>query len=418
VADRWQRLRAAVLPPSGPGTVLTAQTLISSAGDGVFLAGSVLFFTRVVGLSAADVGLGLSAAGLAGLLASVPAGMLADRWDPRLLSIVFNLALGGLMFGYLFVRSFPAFLVIACLFGVADTGAGPVRNTLTFQLMPRDRRVRLQAYLRAVYNVGISAGTLGAGVALGFDTRLAYEALIAANGASFVLSGAIGFLLPAVPPPPATQRPSRLVALRDHRFVVVMAVGTVLGLHELLLTIGIPLWVLRHTHAPKVVVAGVLMVNTLMAITLQVWSSRGAETVAGAAKVLRRGGVALALCCVPMAAAAGLSAAPAVVLLLVGGVLLTFGEMFQSAAVWGLGFELPPPGLQGSYQGVRGLVGGALETVGPYLVAFLLATVGVLGWAVLGVVFAVTAAVAAPVCRWAAADRPAAAALAPANAPQ
>lgn len=42
---------------------LSAQSVLSAFGDGVFLTGSAVFFTQVVDLSAAQVGLGLSSRG-------------------------------------------------------------------------------------------------------------------------------------------------------------------------------------------------------------------------------------------------------------------------------------------------------------------------------------------------------------------
>ena len=55
------RLRAALAEqlPSGPAARrLAFLSLIDSVGTGLFLAGSALFFSRVVGLSTAQIGFG------------------------------------------------------------------------------------------------------------------------------------------------------------------------------------------------------------------------------------------------------------------------------------------------------------------------------------------------------------------------
>ena len=54
---------------------LSTQSVLSAFGDGVFLTGSAVFFTQIVGLSAAQVGLGLSIAGVATFTLAVPLGM-------------------------------------------------------------------------------------------------------------------------------------------------------------------------------------------------------------------------------------------------------------------------------------------------------------------------------------------------------
>ncbi|MCW3842064.1 hypothetical protein ONA70_18355 [Micromonospora yasonensis] len=74
---------ARLLPVAGPARTLALAQLANSIGDGAFLVTSALYFTQVVGLSPGQVGLGLSLAWAAGLLAGVPAGHAADRRDAR-----------------------------------------------------------------------------------------------------------------------------------------------------------------------------------------------------------------------------------------------------------------------------------------------------------------------------------------------
>ena len=104
--------RAAVFrgwsPVPAPGNLRTLAwaTLVNTVGSGLWLAGVALFLTRGVGLSATSVGLGLTIAGLIGLSASVPLGRLADRWDPRSLRAVLQLAQAAVAASYLLVHSF------------------------------------------------------------------------------------------------------------------------------------------------------------------------------------------------------------------------------------------------------------------------------------------------------------------------
>ena len=62
---------------------LSSQSVLSAFGDGVFLTGSAVFFTQIVGLSAAQVGLGLTIAGVVTFGLAVPLGKLSDRFGAK-----------------------------------------------------------------------------------------------------------------------------------------------------------------------------------------------------------------------------------------------------------------------------------------------------------------------------------------------
>src|SRR3954467_6384790 len=75
-------LRVALLRIAGPTPLirrLSTQSVLSAFGDGVFLTGSAVYFTQIVGLSASQVGLGLSITGGVTFLLAVPLGKLSDR---------------------------------------------------------------------------------------------------------------------------------------------------------------------------------------------------------------------------------------------------------------------------------------------------------------------------------------------------
>ncbi len=65
-------------PPSPLAGRLATQSLLFALGEGTFMTGSAVFFTQIVGLSAAQVGLGLTIAGVAAFVGR-PAGGQAGR---------------------------------------------------------------------------------------------------------------------------------------------------------------------------------------------------------------------------------------------------------------------------------------------------------------------------------------------------
>ena len=110
------------LPPPGPPRVLALAQLANSIGDGAFYATSALFFTRVVGLSATQVGLALTVAWAIGMLAGVPLGMVADRWGARRTAVLLAI-LALLIFGPTVIYDLTIGLFVGV--GLPPTSDGP-----------------------------------------------------------------------------------------------------------------------------------------------------------------------------------------------------------------------------------------------------------------------------------------------------
>lgn len=397
---------AALLPERGPARVLAWSTLADSLGFGLWVTGSAIFFTRSVGLSAGQVGIGLSIAGLMGFAASVPFGHLADRLGAREVAIALAVLNALLFAGYALVHSFVAFVVAVSLVAIAASGSHAVRNALLAGVMGRGSRVRVRAYLRSVLNVGISVGAVLAGFALHADTRAAYLSLVFGNAVSFLVVALLTLRLPHVAPAPvAAGAGDRWRALRDLPFLAVTGLNAVLVLNSSILMVALPLWVVQRTSAPRSTVAALFLLNTVMAVLFQVRASRGSEEVPGAARAGRLSTFATAAACAGYAAAGGLPGPSAIALLLVGTALLTVGELWQSASSWGLGYELADPAAQGQYQGVFSLGFGAQEIIGPSFVTLLAIGWGSTGWLIIAAVVVAGGLALPPVAGWAARTR-------------
>src|SRR5579875_2723495 len=178
---------ARLVPPEPALRRLAPITLVNTLGNGLFMTLSALYFTRIVGLSVTQVGLGLTLAGGCGVVASVPAGQLADRLGARRLLVVLILAEAVGTACYTIATSFAMFLVVAALTTAVDRASSAVRNGLFALILSPERRTVGRAYLRAVTNVGIGAGSAAAAIALQADTRAAYLALILVDAGTFVL---------------------------------------------------------------------------------------------------------------------------------------------------------------------------------------------------------------------------------------
>lgn len=403
-----------VTPLSSPVLrTLTGVTLVNTLGNGLFFTTSALFFTRSAGLTPGQLGLGLAIAGICGVAAGPPLGWLADQWDARRVLILSLAAEGVAMLGYTRVHSFAAFLPLACLITFLDRGGSGVRNALIGTALPPADRTYGRAYLRAVTNVGIGAGAALAAVALQSGTRTAYLVLVIADAATFL--AAAGLLVPlrvTGDPSEASQagqapdtRPAPRRALTDRPYLLITVLTGVLSLQMGLFQIGLPLWVVRATHAPRLTVSALFVLNTALVVLFQVRASRGTQDPRRAARICRRSGLLLAVACAVYGYARGVPAPAAVAILLSGAVAQTIAEMLSSAAGWALSYDLADPAAQGAYQGVfnSGFTAGLL--LAPLVVTSTAIRFGLPGWLALGAVFALAGAAMVPATRWALARR-------------
>ncbi|WP_433887440.1 MFS transporter [Streptomyces sp. CA-111067] len=404
---------------------LAGLTLVNAFGNGLFMTTGVLFFTRALHFGAAGVGLGLTLAGLCGVLASIPAGRAADRWGTRpvLMTLVTVEAVG--MAGYVAVHRYAAFVVLACAVTALDRGSAAVRNALYAQVLPKDVRVKGRAYLRAVTNVAIGAGAAVGSLALQADTHGAYAVAILADAASFA---AVALILPTIPisapapvavpaPVPAagaaptgpggtTPAAPPRSALRDRPFLAVTVINSLLCMQFAVIEIGIPLWLVQSTHAPRVLVAPLLITNTVLVVLFQVRATRGTEELRSAARAFRRGGLFVAAFCVTAALAHGLPAVAASLVLLAAAVLQSVGEVLSQAGGWSLSYELAREDAMGAYQGVFNAGQAAATMLGPVLVTVTALEHGLAGWLLLAALFAASGLAMGPAVRRAQRHRP------------
>ncbi len=405
-AGRGAGVSIAVDRPEGPARTLMWAILITAVGNGLYLAGLVLFLTRSVGLSATSVGIGLSIAGLLGLGAGPAVGHLADRIGARRIYLV-TLTVEAVATGALvLVRDFAAFVVVAIMVSIAEQGSRAVRGALIAEIGGR-ARARLRGYLRSVTNIGVAVGAAGAGLAIQQDTHTAYVTLILADAASFLLAAlAIARIPPRPPMPEAARDRESHRGGADFPYLGVTGVYGLLSLQYPVLTVALPLWIVTHTTAPAWLVSPLLLTNTLLVIFLQVRAGRGVESVADGARITRRAAVLLAFACLLFSVSAVGSPIVACLVLTVAVIVHTLGEIGQAAGEFELSFALAPDHAQGRYQGIFGMGTGVFVAAAPALLGVLCIDWGQPGWIVLGGILVAAGLTVGPAARWAQRDSP------------
>src|SRR5690349_1357312 len=160
-----------VRPPSPLAGRLAAQSLLFALGEGTFMTGSAVFFTQIVGLSAAQVGVGLTCAGVAAFLAALPMGKLVDRFGPKKMWAVSATGQAAMFAVWPLITDFRGYVAMAVGMEVIGALGGSAHGAYTIDVLPPDERVRSRAYMYSALNVGFTLGSLVGGFALAFHSN-------------------------------------------------------------------------------------------------------------------------------------------------------------------------------------------------------------------------------------------------------
>jgi len=398
-----------IVPDANGQRVLAAASFVNMVGSSVFMVSAALFFTRYVGFSVTQVGLGMGIAAVVGLFAGIPIGHIADRRGPREVYIRTLAAQGAAMAAVVFVHRFWLFVAVLCVSELSASASIAARGPIVRGL-GGPSPAKFRAYLHSVANLAGGLGAIAAGVAIQVDTGTAYLALVLGNALSFVACAAIVTRLPSLSPVQAPAQRNRWVALRDARYVAVTMLDAIMSMQGIVLIFALPLWIVDRTNAPRWFVGASVLVNTGMVVAIQVRASRGVDTNRAAARAIRRAGfalfVGLALIAATGTATGNLPGSLAVLVLTIGVGVFTVGELWHAAGSFELRYSLAPAHAQGQYTGIYGLGTGLVRAVAPTLLALLLITWGEPGWLVLGAVFVAVGLAMPFVVRWAEQTRP------------
>ncbi|UWE12217.1 MFS transporter [Actinacidiphila bryophytorum] len=401
------RLRAAVrrtLPEPGPQRLLAGASFAVTVGGGMLAGTTMLYLTRIVGMSAVRVGLGLTVGAVLGLVFGPYIGHLADRRGPREVHVATMLCGVAATAGFAVARTFWVLVLVSLLTTAVGSAGQASRAPLIRALAGADTTAYL-AYQRAITNVAIMAGVLIGTVGIQLDSGPVYVGLILAAAGTFLAAALILTRLPHVPPLPADPAHSRWAALTDRPYLAVTLINGGMSLHLAVPTFALPLWIVENTSAPRAAITGIMLVNGVLVVALQVRVSRGVTDPRTAGLRMRWAGGALLAASVLIGAMSGLAWWSALLVLLAATVVYTFGELWQAAASFELAFGLARPHLQGQYAGVFGLGAGGANAAAPAVLAAVCLDHGQAGWWALGVLLLGCGALTPRAVAWAEATR-------------
>lgn len=394
----WQRQ----LPPSPLARSLSVQSILFAVGEGTFITGSAVFFTQIVGLSAAQVGIGLTVAGVVSFFFAVPAGKLADRVGTRRMWAIGAGLTALLYLVWPLIHGFAAYLAMMVVLEVVSQAGWSGRGAYTIDIFTREERVQSQAFMRAALNIGFTVGALIGGLALATNSDAVVRAVPLLTGAILLANTYWITRLPDPPakaPRPADDEVIKPRALKNRPFLALMTGDGVLGTNQVLLNIVIPLWLVEETDAPRVLLAWLFATNTVMAVLLQVAAARGVDSVARSLRASYISSGFFVLSCAIVLVTHDTIGWVTIALVWLGHVTVTGAELFQSAGHWGFMSDLTDADQRAEYQGAAH-IGGTLGSVwAPALYTWLAMEHGSFGWITIAAIVAVSTLTMGPSAR-------------------
>ncbi|MET9409388.1 MFS transporter [Streptomyces sp. NPDC002935] len=370
--------------------------LIDRIGSGLWASVSVLYFTYVTGLSVAQIGTLVAAAGAVGIAGAPLGGRLADRLPLTHVLIALQLLRALASFALLTTDNYALLLTFSAAGSLGDRAANVLTKLYAIRVSGPDR-VRYQAVNRTVANAGWALGGLVAAGALTIGTTAAYQWLLAGDAVSFV---AVALATARCGEPPSATRtiatskdsaPATRPASpwRDRTYLAYVATETVLFLDDAVFKVGLPLWIAHSDRAPHGLAPLLMVLNNVMVVTLQVPLARfGATTTAARALLIPLSAV-FAIGGLTMALSATGGVVTATLFLTAAATAFTVAEMLHATVSWELSVALAPDTAQGAYLGVHGLAQAVQRSLGPLAVTAAIAA-GPLGWPLFGATIALT----------------------------
>ncbi|MEV4435500.1 MFS transporter [Streptomyces sp. NPDC049555] len=347
---------------------LWTSTLINRLGAFVatFLS---LYLTIDRGYSASYAGLVAALHGLGGVVASLGAGVMADRLGRRPTMLVAQLATAASVALLGFVQHPLAIAAVAFLVGMASSASRPAVQAMMADIVPPEDRVRAFALNYWAINLGFAFSSLAAGVVASYSYLIGFLGEAALTLACALL---VFWKLPESRPEQTAaadaadtgaggtpdERPVSLgTVLRDGRFMGVVGLSFLMAFIFMQHTVALPVAMGADGFSPGDYGA-VIAVNGVLIVALQIPVTRFIEH--GDPRRLLTVSALLAGCGFGLTAFAGSVGAYMLTV-----VVWTFAEIINSPTQMSLVVRLSPAQGRGRYQGVYSLSWSVAALVAP-----------------------------------------------------
>jgi MFS family permease len=167
--------------------ILATGRFLSEVGTGFTLFYAPIFFTKGVGLTATEVGLGLGSAAISGILGRIVGGLFSDSqfWGRRR-TLLLSAAISAIAsFTLASTNSFFSFVLANLLAGFGIGLYWPATEAAVADLTEGQLRKEAYAVVRLADNLGLGLGIILAGILI--STTSNYRTLFIIDGISFIV---------------------------------------------------------------------------------------------------------------------------------------------------------------------------------------------------------------------------------------
>jgi MFS family permease len=227
-------------------------------------------YAHQFGATAAQLGVLVSSFSIARIAVNIPAGLLADRVDRRVIVLVAVAAAGVVLAATAAAQNLATLIVMRMLLGLAGGVAITVGQSLLADLTDVSSRGRAMATLQAFQLTGGSLGPAIGGITAGvFGPRASY---VLAGSVALVVAGWAAFRLPPAPerePHEGTRRSAIAGLLLDRSYVASCLIGFTVffirfGGQQTLLALIAYNWIRLSTSAFGITLGVLAVVNISM----------------------------------------------------------------------------------------------------------------------------------------------------------
>lgn len=402
-------MTAAIAPARTPlgwrGRFFGLAGLVNALGTGFYFPFSLLLFSSLLGVGYALVGLLLSITALVALPLLPVSGAVVDRVGSRAGVQTANLLRGTAFVALLLWPSLPLFVVLSVVIALTGRVDLIAMQALAADAAGTESQVpRWRALSRAVFAAGYGIGAASAGIAL--TLHLDPVAVGWVNAASFFTAAALYLpvrttrsapVVAAVVGEPAAEQVPTPAAVRrgpDRRYLLLAVSNGVFVASGLLLESMLGPFLLQHTTTPPWLSGALLGLNAgllaLLYLPLEPFLTRRRQL-----RLIPASGFLLAvgLLVLPLSTLTPPIAVASIVLT-VGMLLYSAGELVGDQTIGSLLTVLPPPGQRGRHLGTAQIIDGVTAALVPLTAGTLIATNSPAIWTL--VLLAVTAAALLP----------------------
>ena len=253
VQERTEDGTAQARGPRGRLALLIALG-IDNFGSGLFLPLTLVYTTRIVGLSVATAGVVLAVGTGIGLVVPAITGRLVDRLGPRVVVITAQLVQGAGVAAYLFANGLVLALVAAVLLAAGVQMFYSALLSLISDVSPDGPKDRSFALVSMVRSGAFGAGALGAGILLSVAGHTGLRVSVGADVLTYLLAATL--LWRFVSPVPRSGEPETRDApspkvLRNPSFLMLIMVAGLIALAGDFFLVGMPLYGDSVLHLPS-----------------------------------------------------------------------------------------------------------------------------------------------------------------------